>query len=258
MQLMNDLLTTRQLQELLQIDRTTVYRMLKDGRLKGVKVGNQWRFPRRAVAALLSDRPGGPSEEVESGTAATPTPIPYDCIQTIQNVFAEVAEVGAMTITPDGEPLTAISHSCPFCDLILGSKAGRRGCIASWRKLARQPEHQPKFCTCHAGLQYARARIELDGRVQGMLIAGQFYATPPQPTEEEGRIEQLAERYGLDRAELRKTAQALPVLAPRKLNRIGTWLESVAGTFAQIGHERADLLGRLQHIAEVSTLSNQL
>lgn len=255
---MTDLLTTRQLQALLQIDRTTVYRMLKDGRLKGVKVGNQWRFPRQTVAALLSDLPAVRGEEVESTPRPVPTPIPYDCIQTIQNVFAEVAEVGTITIAPDGEPLTGISHSCPFCDLILGSQAGRRGCLTSWRKLAGQPEHQPQFATCHAGLQYAQARIEVNGRLQGMLLAGQFYAIPPEPAEEENRIRRLAERYGLDPAELRAAAGELPVLAARKLDRLGTWLESVAGTFAQIGRERADLLGRLQHIAEVSTLANQL
>ncbi|MGB9754636.1 helix-turn-helix domain-containing protein [Roseiflexus castenholzii] len=43
---MNDLLTTREVQDLLKLDRTTVYRMLKEGRLTGVKVGQQWRFHR--------------------------------------------------------------------------------------------------------------------------------------------------------------------------------------------------------------------
>ena len=51
---MNDtLLTTRQVQELLRVDRITVYRMLNDGRLKGVKIGQQWRFPAREVERLL-------------------------------------------------------------------------------------------------------------------------------------------------------------------------------------------------------------
>ena len=43
---MAELLTTKQLEDLLKIDRITVYRMLNDGRLKCVKIGNQWRFPR--------------------------------------------------------------------------------------------------------------------------------------------------------------------------------------------------------------------
>jgi excisionase family DNA binding protein len=38
-------LTTRQVQNILQVDRITIYRMLQDGRLKGVKIGQQWRFP---------------------------------------------------------------------------------------------------------------------------------------------------------------------------------------------------------------------
>ena len=34
---MTDLLTTRQVQDILKVDRITIYRMLQDGRLKGVK-----------------------------------------------------------------------------------------------------------------------------------------------------------------------------------------------------------------------------
>lgn len=46
---MDDLLTTRQLQDLLRVDRITIYRMLNDGRLRGFKVGGQWRFSPREV-----------------------------------------------------------------------------------------------------------------------------------------------------------------------------------------------------------------
>lgn len=34
---MSEFLTARQVQKLLSIDRTTIYRMLKDGRLNGIK-----------------------------------------------------------------------------------------------------------------------------------------------------------------------------------------------------------------------------
>ena len=49
----NDLLTSRQVQEILKVDRITVYRMLNDGRLKGVKIGQQWRFHNSEVERLL-------------------------------------------------------------------------------------------------------------------------------------------------------------------------------------------------------------
>jgi excisionase family DNA binding protein len=54
---LEELLTTRQLQDLLQVDRVTIYRMLADGRLRGFKVGGQWRLPRRQIEAWLQAQP---------------------------------------------------------------------------------------------------------------------------------------------------------------------------------------------------------
>jgi excisionase family DNA binding protein len=71
----NALLTTKQLQELLSIDRTTVYRMLKDGRLTGIKVGTQWRFSRDEVDALLS----GSSAIKSGGSGVAPRHYPSNC-----------------------------------------------------------------------------------------------------------------------------------------------------------------------------------
>ena len=50
---MNTFLTSQEMQELINVDRSTVYRMAEDGRLPGVKVGRQWRFPADRVAAQL-------------------------------------------------------------------------------------------------------------------------------------------------------------------------------------------------------------
>ncbi len=40
--------TTRELQDILNIDRTTIYRMADNGKLQAVKVGSQRRCSRRA------------------------------------------------------------------------------------------------------------------------------------------------------------------------------------------------------------------
>jgi excisionase family DNA binding protein len=52
----DDLLTTRQLQDLLRVDRITIYRMLKDGRLRGFKVGGQWRLSRGEIEIWLQEQ----------------------------------------------------------------------------------------------------------------------------------------------------------------------------------------------------------
>ena len=109
---------------------------------------------------------------------------------------------------------------------------------------------------CHAGLQYARARIEVHEEATAMLFAGQFYVDPPDPAEQEARVRKLALKHGLDSTELVEAAQDIAILDERKRNEIGAWLERVAGTFEHVGRERADLLGRLQRIADMSALND--
>ena len=56
-------LTTREMQDLINVDRSTVYRMAEDGRLPGIKVGRQWRFPAARVAEQLGiEAKSGPHE----------------------------------------------------------------------------------------------------------------------------------------------------------------------------------------------------
>lgn len=255
---MDDLLTTKQVQDLLQVDRTTIYRMQKDGRLKGTKIGHQWRFSRQEVQALLSGEygvPELPDAERNGKITITPQVLPLHCVQPVQDVFAEIAEVGAVTTAPDGQPLTGISNACRFCEMILATESGREACIASWRRLAWQETERPQFVACHAGLQYARARIEVGGQLAAMLIAGQFYADAPDPAEEAARLASLAARHGLNAPQLQAHVRAIPVLDQRKRAQIGLWLEKVARTFEDIGSERAELMGRLNRIAAMSTLT---
>jgi excisionase family DNA binding protein len=247
---MDDLLTVRQLQELLKIDRTTIYRMLNDGRLTGIKVGGQWRFARQEIEGLLS----GLSADRDNQPSISTDILPLHCLQAIQNVFAEIAGVGSITTASDGEPLTTQSNSCHFCNLMQHSESGRQACIDSWRQLAAQSDRRPTFTTCHAGLQYARARIEIDGALIAVLIAGQFYAHEPDRAEESQRLRQLAARHKIDPASLAEAARQIAILDDRMRQRIGQWLEDVAHTFEDIGHERTELMSRLRRIAAMSTL----
>ena len=124
---MGELITTRQVQDILQVDRITIYRMLKDGRLNGVKVGNQWRFHAKDIERMLS--PDVPPEQPYAPSEI----LPLHCIQVIQEVFAEILDVGAVTTDVEGRPASEISNSCDFCNLILDSSSGRQACMDSWK-----------------------------------------------------------------------------------------------------------------------------
>ncbi|MEK6221407.1 MAG: PocR ligand-binding domain-containing protein [Chloroflexota bacterium] len=251
---MNELITSKQVQELLQVDRITVYRMVNDGRLKGVKVGNQWRFQRQDIERLMAV---GTKDKDFSVAAYAPSEVlPVHCIQVIQDVFAEMNGVGSITTSPEGQPVTELSNSCDFCELIYSSPSGRQACITSWKELAQTPKGDPKFFKCHAGFQYARGRIELKGELTAIQVAGQFYNTAPPQSEIDQRVRELSEKHDINFEDLSKASKSLRILSSVRQSELGAWLKKVANTFEIIAQERADLLGRLKNIAAMSSFDS--
>ena len=256
---MNDmdvLLTARQLQELLQVDRITIYRMLNDGRLRGFKVGGQWRFSRRVIEHWLEEQRAslGVSEPSKSSDGLQPSAeaLPLSCIRAIQDVFAEALGVGTVTTDVDGNPLTPVAHSCEFCDLILSTEAGRRRCIGSWQAAAAEPGDTPRLATCHAGLRYVWGRIEVRGEFVAATHAGQFLGSPPTGGEWPVRLAGLAAATGISEQKLRQALARVPVLDETRRQQVPRLLHRVATTFSEIGEERLSLLGRLRRIAEIT------
>jgi len=245
---MDAYLTAKQVEDLLNVDRTTVYRMLKDGRLAGVKIGQHWRFSTHKVEELLSGAAPLISKEIPVSVEV----LPLHCMQPVQDVFAEIARIGAVTTDQEGQPLTKISNSCDFCKLLLGSATGRQACHESWQNLVKQKDTAPEFTSCHAGLQYARARIEVNGELIAILVAGQFYIQDPEAEEQQERLRVLAEKYRIDLDLLTRAASQVSVLDARHVSQISGWLERVAQTFEQISAERADLMNRLKKISVIT------
>ena len=50
------ILTVSELSEYLRVDRTTIYRMLRDGKLPGFRVGSDWRFHVDAIEQWQRDQ----------------------------------------------------------------------------------------------------------------------------------------------------------------------------------------------------------
>ncbi len=243
---MPNLLTARQVQEILNVDRTTIYRMLKDGRLKGVKVGQQWRFSADHVDGLIS----GQALEEEVVTEELFDALPTHCMQPLQDVFAEIANVGSIITDVVGQPLTRVSNSCDFCKLILGSTEGRQACFDSWKKMIEAEQDEPTFARCHAGLQYVTAPIEMQGEFVASLFAGQFYLDAPMPDEERARIRDLAVKYKISPSLLEQAAKDIRYLRLHRKHELERWLERIANTFGDISEERAMLLQRLKQFSE--------
>jgi excisionase family DNA binding protein len=256
---MSDLLTTRQLQNLLHIDRITVYRMLKDGRLPGFKVGGQWRFSRQEIEKWLQKQ--RTDLEVTEWAGASGEPpisshvLPLSCVQPIQSLCAEALDIAAVTTDPDGTPLTTVSNSCAFCNLILATKKGQQRCSASWMPSDGNYQSSPPIRVCHAGLLCASVPVQVQDRWVANVAGCQFVARSPDGAETWlANLPALADDLGLSVADLQVVADSVRRLPEAQLSRIPSLLQRVADTFAEMGRERLGLIDRLRRIAEMTEL----
>lgn len=258
---MDELLTTKQLMAMLQLDRTTIYRMLSEGHLPAVRVGGQWRFSRQAIDEWIQvqNLPASnePKEMVETRTVtqANVEILPLYCVQPIQQVFALSSEIGAVTTDLDGKPLTTFSNPCTFCSLILSTEKGRARCQDSRKKFVDQNESSPHFAKCHAGLACARAQIVVQGTPIAMSFIGQFVIDDATSLRGKTHLAQVARACDVEETKLAKTAEQVRVLAGERAERLLNLLEMVANTYSHISEERLELLSRLRQVAEIAGAS---
>jgi excisionase family DNA binding protein len=248
---MAELLTTKQIQELLKVDRVTVYRMLNSGRLKGVKIGNQWRFPQSEIDRLLGEEPAKHDSEQETEEL---TDFPTECVHNVQEIFAGILGIGAVTVSLSGEILTNVTYANPFCKMMLACPSGKKACMGSWKKMVDQSKLQPPFMTCHAGLNYLRSPIEFNNQVTAWLIAGQFNINQLEPGVEDAKIQSLADKHNLSFSDLKAAYQKVPLLKQAQMSKVQEWTPKVAATVQSILCERSDFMDRLQRIAELSAI----
>lgn len=244
---METFLTTKQVQDLFKIDRITVYRMLQDGRLKGVKIGNQWRFPQREVERLLS---GGPLEIAVSEDKDAVFPI--HCVQTIQNLFTSVSQCSALIIDQDGEQVTQISQPGPVCELLLTTEAGRELCQKTWQRIGKLSSGRSEIFTCHAGVKYFGSVILNQNKKQGVFLAGEFYLGNSDSDQEEEILKQTARECGIDEQAMIKAASKVRRLSPEEQKHLSYQPEAAATAVESILSERTSFMERLQQIANLT------
>ncbi len=249
---MSELLTTRELQNLLKVDRITIYRMLEQGRLPGFKVGGQWRFSRREIEEWLEAQRDALAlaDETAAPAPAESVPLPLRCVQNVQDVFAEALDIAAVTTDLAGNPLTRASHPCAFCDAVLSTAEGRRRCAETWR--AGAGASSPVVRPCHAGLRCVSVLVRAGGSPVAVFSACQFAEANGAGEGGIPDVRPLAAALGLDAEDLMARRAAVRALGPSEVSRVARLVQRMSVTLAEIGDERLALLGRLERIAEMT------
>lgn len=263
---MERLLTTRDLQQILQVDRITIYRMLDAGELPGMKVGGQWRFPEAAVSEWLQGikarQPAVDSAvcsvpsmpQIGEGTDRPPRLtelVSNVCLQNVQDGFAEAVGVASLVIDLEGTPLTGISNACEFCRLGRTSVEFRRRCSASWASLAHIEEEQPEVHLCHAGVGYAVAPVTVHGMRVGLVVGGQFWSDVPDRAGIQERAERIGTECGLSGRDLAAAIEGVPVFTAERVFLVTRLLATIANTLSEIGFQGYEVRRKLEQIAQI-------
>ncbi|MDQ1249512.1 MAG: hypothetical protein QG597_3887 [Actinomycetota bacterium] len=170
----SQLLTVRQVQQLLHIDRSTIYRMASDGRLPSIRVGKQLRFPASDIAALVGGTQGATG-------AVTATPGEHDRYQPAADPVAATAAItvaadllNVMMVVTDisGQPISPIVNACPGFQARAGEPATLAACLQEWRSLAQDTDLAPRFHLGQLGFECARAFIRRGPTLVGMVLVG--------------------------------------------------------------------------------------
>ena len=171
------LLTAKDLQELIHVDKSTIYRMAEDGRLPGIKVGRQWRFPSDRISEML-----GTEARTGSGRAHLSELLVPEAAQAIADLVGDLFGVMAVLTDMEGRPLTDVANPCGFFDTIQHQPGAVELCSAGWRKLS-DGGLEPRFVPSHLGFLCARTFIRVGSELAGMLIVGgvtpQHWPPPP-------------------------------------------------------------------------------
>jgi excisionase family DNA binding protein len=228
---MSELLTTQQLQDLIRVDRSTIYRMAEDGRLPAVKVGRQWRFPADAIAGRLGLGGGTPG----SGHVGLDDLVDRRTLQMVADLAADL--LGTMVIVTDlaGTPLTQVANPCGLFRAIAGRQGVIERCVEGWAALAAEPDLDARLRPSHLGFLCARTFVRVDDRLVGMVIAGGIRPDAWPPVDD--HLEAMATSLGVDIDLLRRHIEEVTTLdaaataaIPHRLPRFGELLSRLATT----------------------------
>jgi len=259
---MAELLTTKQLQQILKVDRTTIYRMAESGRIPAIKVGNQWRFSRQQIEAWLWKRnvetAGAEAQPATPAQPATTAPmdvmpahlLPLESVQMIQDAYAELLNVMLVVTDLDGAMITRPSNVVGLFTATESSPKAHQRCLEHWIAMAGNPRLQPIFQRSHLGLLCARGLIRVGPEIKAMLIVGGI--APDDWPPDDAVIQEIADDLFVEPAIIKDHADEVHRADAQRQKEILPYVQRIADIFSLMATERYSLLQRLYKIYQLA------
>ena len=252
---MTEMLTAKDMQKLLQVDRSTIYRMAEAGRLPAIKVGKQWRFPENQIQSWLNHRtpttqPVSNQSVADTSSCDLSSVLPLECVQLILDTFADSLGVMLVVTDMDGNPITKVSHPCGLFLAISETPNAVQTCVDSWHSLSTTIDLEPKFTPSHLGLLCARGFIRVGTELKGMVIVGGIAPDnwPPSPE----KIKQIADIFDMPTEMLTPHLDEVFYLDKQERAQILPFVQRIANIIAHIVSERNNYMNKLDAIAQLT------
>ena len=247
---MTAMLTTKDVQEIINVDRSTIYRMAEAGKLPAVKIGRQWRFPADEIEAFLSGvGDADPEPPQDSGTDLATRLLP-GVAKPLADLLGSIFGVMVLVTDLEGEPLMEPSNPCGLFAYVHGSAEAQDRCAETWRDLGSDPHLLPKFRPTPLGFNCARDLIRVNGDVIGMVVMGGVAPDPWPPAPDE--INALATDLHVDPAALVSHIDEVFHASDDQQEWILEFLPLITSMFSRIAEERSKLVERLDSIASLA------
>lgn len=156
-------------------------------------------------------------------------------LQKIQDGFAEVTGMAALTADADGVPVTEGSNFTDFCSkLTRQSGKGCKRCEQCDKNGGLETRRTGKATSyfCHAGLVDFAAPIMLDGDFIGSFIGGQVLTEEP----DEEHFRSIAEELDIDPDEFIGALRKVSIVPKEKVQKAAEFLHTLAQVLSSLAY----------------------
>jgi excisionase family DNA binding protein len=246
------LLTTRDVQGLIRVDRSTIYRMAEDGRIPAVKVGRQWRFPEDRITEWLRGRAVPTAANVGETHAdeRLGALLPTEAMQALADLVGDLLGVMVILTDMDGTAITRVANPCGMFRAIQGVPGTLDACTQGWRALGESLDLSPQFAPTHLGFLCARGFVRVGQELKGMVIVGGIEPDEWPPSAE--RLAAIAGELGMDVEALAAHVGEVYRVDEQQRRWILAVLPRIGELVSRLAQERGHLVSRLEAIATLA------
>ncbi len=161
--------------------------------------------------------------------------IDVETLQQIQDGFAKLTGMAALTTDADGNAVTRGSNFTDFCmNLTRKSKLGCERCEQCDKKGGEMTmkTRRPSTYYCHGGLVDFAAPIMLNGRMIGSFIGGQVLPEPP----DEKKFRKIALELGINADEYIKAVRKVKIMPKEQIDDAADYLFTIATVLSKVAY----------------------